>query len=735
MLSPQGTQPQALEINDFSGGITDNFVAGPPNYYKNADNFVITTDNKLLTRPGLKSSIATRIATNVRISKQFNIDDTHFQISNKKVYHDIITAVTTPVANDPFSAGDTFSRPSVAIWNKHAILANEDLSQIRRVFKDSTTWKCQNLGLPAISGVTLTPNAGANDWLYAFHYEVSYTSQGVTFSEVGAVQFLAATAFATGTTINIPTLANGATYLYDTGSIKIKIYRTVNDGSAYYYVGEVTNGTATYTDNSSDATIQAAGILLYTTGDVPEYDEPPPAKYVSVVNDVLYLGHVKEGSVTYPNRLRISNRFKLYSCPAEFAEDFDDEITGLSQTSSYLIVFCKSKTYRLEGFYNEDGSGQIVKKIISDTVGCIDSQSIINTEEGIFFAGNNGFYYTNGGQVTPISIHLPDTYFDLTSGSSQKEKIQGTYDPLNGRVYWTMMSENSSTEPDVIFVGHIRNGVNRAVPFTTWSGEDSFVPSSIFFFNGVLYLGHSDGYLLEFSSDSHSDIRVDTTLAASSWVSDTIIYIYESCSFDFGTSALRKWVPMMTLNLDNTSSVSLEISSSNDNTGAYTAMKQIVSTTSIPWGDASIPWGSTTVRWNYNPIIDHKRRFPMGTLRCSYKQIKFTNHYTEISSSETLGLATFDGIAATAVLGGSYEWREDSYDYYISTASDSYNTQFQVLTVSGNTITIDNSSGLLPTDELDWVIKGYKRDEITKIISYAIEYSTTSPTQHQFKST
>lgn len=45
-------ETQPLELEDFSGGITDNYIDGAPNAYFEADNFIVTFNKKLYTRPG-----------------------------------------------------------------------------------------------------------------------------------------------------------------------------------------------------------------------------------------------------------------------------------------------------------------------------------------------------------------------------------------------------------------------------------------------------------------------------------------------------------------------------------------------------------------------------------------------------------------------------------------------------------------------------------------------------------
>lgn len=749
MLSASGVQIQPLEVKDFSGGITDNYIAGPTNKYQKADNLFITDDNKLTTRPALivDDEDHPRVASNDKINKLFDCESQKFQVSGKKLYYNAsgFTTVAGPTANDFFTAGTVESKVSAAKWNKHVIASNSSFAPVMKLFKDGSTWKAHNLGLPELaSDPTVTGTGSGKNFLYAFHYSYEYTSQGVTFEEAGPVTYHSTVVTNTddpGTTniaiSAIPTLANSTDNNWDTSTaLKVKIYRTQDSGTVYYYIGQVNNGTAVFTDNVSDPVALANGIALYTTGGIPDHEAPPPAKYIHVVNDILLCGHIKDGGVEYPNKLRFSNRLQLWSMPSSFEEDFEDDIMGLSSINSYPIVFCKNHVYRLSGFFLPDGSGVITKNTLSDTVGCVNAESIVRTEKGVFWAGDQGFYFTDGSTVMRISEEINVTYKSLVITDTQKANIKGSYDAVNQRVMWLVQSDDDASLADSIYVAHIRYGIKPDTAFTTWSGNSlvstNFKPISILFYANTVYIGDARGYLLKYDSDSYADAYIDTSVAASSWRTLTIIYDYRSCAFDFGSSAVRKWVPWIIVNADNASSLSLQISGNNDNSGYFRDLAEVQYYTNIDWGNYDILWGDETIRWNYFPIISPKRRFPAGGLRCSYKQIKLTNSFTVITDSTTVGCtATFDGSANTATLTDvTKTFPSDVVDYYISVASESYAQQYQISARTSDTVlALTDISNVLPSVVSAFKIKGYRRGEVLKIHSYIIDYSMTSQSQ------
>lgn len=747
MLSNQGVQPQTVEVDSFDGGMVDNILGANKNAYQNADNFYLQKVGdkaRLITRPAMRASSTARIGTNTRIRSLFDIETKLFQISNKKIYQSDATSFTEVAGptNSAFNLGDAASNYAVSVWQKHAIIANDAFSKIVRLYKNATVWTVNNLGLPAMTG---TPTFVASTvgttytYGYAFHYFTQYNNQNVTFEEQGDIYFASATSNAVlgganTITITAPagwTITNGATDNYLLSSLKVKVWRTTNGGTTYYYHSTQNYNFATLVDSIADTTINlSSNDVLYTNGadDVPIHEQPPEAKLAHVVNDILCLAYVKEGSEYIPNRMRFSNRFSPWSCPSEFYENFDEEIIAVNSFNIYPIVLCKNKVYRLEGFYLPDGSGGVTKNLISSTAGCVSNRSVIKTDIGLFWCGSDGFYFTDGYRVTRISNDLLTSYKTLTDTSVKKAAITAAYYPKLQAVLWAVQDNTNDNDNNKFYMTYLQAGVSENMPFSTWSGGDvraNFLPTAIHHTEGTLYMGDYNGYLFKFDHDLYSDSRIEVGVAVSSWINKTIVYDYRSVAFDFGQSSYKKWVPKMLVSFENTSSVSLQIYSNNDNGGNFKPLKAIDSRGYVAWGDYALVWGDSNFQWNYTAIITVKRSFPKGGLRLFYKQIRLTNSYAVIETSTGLEAATFNGAANTATLP-TLQWPVDVLDYFISTSADNYSTQFKITNRTASVITATDVDNVIPTGSYAWKIQGYRRDEVVRVIAYALDYAPTA---------
>lgn len=745
MLSQSGATPQALEVRDFSGGITDNYIGAPSNFYKTADNFYLNkigSISTLINRPGLSlyNVAYARVPTNLKINKYFDTEEQLFKISNKRIYYVNglgFNHVTGPSGNDAFDRGSSVSQYSTTKWNDQIFSVNDAYSLPVKVFKDST-WKCHTLGLPAMTGNPTYSTSGSDTHAYAFHYYYQYTNNGVTYEEEGPVYFYGtAHTGAIPNTITFPgsfTLSNASGTNYDLANVKIKVYRTDNGGGTYYLAGEVAHNAATFVDSIADGgsagQIQTKEPLAYLPDSV-QNEAPPRCKYIHQVNGNLIAANLEIDGVVYPGRFRMNAKPFIWSMPGEFEEDLGETIKGVSSFNSQPIIFCDKKVYRIEGEYFIDGSGSINKRVIHPTAGCINNNSIVQTDVGLFWCGNDGWYWTNGYDVLMVSKHLNTTYRDMTDATSQKTFIQGTYETRRRQVTWLMLRESTNLDSDCVFVLDLNHGIKDDMPFTTYSGGSNFRATSIHYFQNKLIQSHYEGYTLFYDDTAFDDVKIDVALAVALWTTITIIYLHDTSALDFGTGSERKWVPSISVRAENASSVSLLISANNDNSLEYKDLKEVIFKGKQAWGDSIAEWGDADIRWNYFPILAFERRMPAGGLRCTYKQLRFTNSYSLIDESASAGTAVFNGLSNTAVLGSN--WASSISEYFIYTSYDNYENSYRIISQSTNTITVEDLAATFPTGTFDWKIYGYRKGEILKIISYTLNFALIGPSFEPYK--
>lgn len=735
---------EPFQVSAFDQGLTDDPFDGDARRSITLDNFTLEPDSSLISRPGsvIEDLVHPQIpAGTERIGLLINYNHNANLLvqSLKKFYYrnpSSYTEIVGPTSNPVFSIGAYTNNAAFSQWNSQVYVTNDGFPIPMKIYKDSGgTLRVNNNGLPALaSSPTVTPVAGANSYIYAFHYFFSYTVGSQTFEDVGPVTEVSTSAAAAPNVSPIaitliPALSNGVTNNYATTTIKVQIYRTTNAGTVFYKVGEVTNGTTTFNDTMSDTTLQTQ-VLMYTEDGTIELDPVPLHKFVHIVNNIAYYGFIKDGSVEYPFRLRQSIPLAPSGAPEDFFIDLEDEIKGLGSVNSIPIVMCNRQIYRLEGSFDQFGRGGINPVRISDTAGCISHLSIVSAEGQIFWAGNDGFYASNGYEVIKISDKNNTSYRDMKEACFDVKRICGKFDEENRRICWGVERDSSTMDNDSFFVLDLRWGVRNASTFTTWSGT-SFRATALEFFDNNLYRGDDNGYVYYHSADLTTDPRVDTAAEAVDWAEETIIWNYVSVNNDFGGTFFRKKPTRILLTARNIGNTSIQVNSI-DNDGQRTrVLKPIRWRRNFVWDDPTFIWDNPDCVWNSSGVIEQWRRFPARGLRLSYCQIQVTNAYSVIANSDFYGLATFSGSANTAVLinSATYVWPDNSEDYYISTEVDDYSRQFKVLSMTSDTLTLVDSINNLPSGNLKWLLQGYKKGEKINLQGYCIHVANEDQNQ------
>lgn len=741
---------QPLEVKDFSGGMTDNYLAGPANRGQLFDNLLINNNGKPFTRFGSVLRDTTAYQTpngNKRISHMWDHRDQIIEQSERNIYYEASSTYNTllgPTGNPGLDVCAETDHISKAIWNNHSLIVGDSFLTPVKIFRNTNstgTIKLITAGLPAVTAPSVVSSGGAgSNYIYAFLYYNTYDVEGVTFEDFGptvevSLSNAGAPNVSTVNITNIPVIANGVTGNYDTTVIKVKIYRTQNNGTVLTYIGQVTNGTTVYNDSATDASIVNA-VQIYTTGDVVDNDPPPLAKYVHVANDIAYYVGVKESGIYYPNRVRQSIKGDIDSCPESFNDDYPDELMGVSSIQSTFIVFGKNSVYRSEGFFDLQGRGGMSHLKISDTFGAISNDAIIQVDDGIIFASLEGWCYTDGYKVQRISNHLNRlTYPALVATAAQARNMWGAYDKVGNRVWFAAQKSEASLDNDACYILDLHWGIKEESTFTSASNGESFNPTCLLFKDNYMYRSHNKGFVFKHSDAYFSDPNVDLTTLGSTWAKKTIIHDYKSCAFDFGTSFIRKFVNQILVTLANVTNIAIQVISNNDDGKKIAPLTEIRHYSSVVWGDPEIVWGDATVRWNISGLIEAIRKFPSKGLRCNYKQIQITNSLTIIGNSDLYSTGVLDTTAKTLTFTNTNSvWPTDVVGYYISFVGDGYVNKFLVTARNSATqVTVLDALSLLPVSgTYKWELKGYRKDEYMNLLSYVLHYKMLTPSQRQF---
>lgn len=547
---------------------------------------------------------------------------------------------------------------------------------------------------------------------------------------------------------NLPVIANDDTTNYDLPNINLEIYRTTDGGQNFFLIGTVPNGTTTFTDSVNDTLEGIDGSLsvdegkpLYTTGGVVGDDQPPPCKYTHMLNGYVYYGGIFDTGQFFPNRLRQSKPNSPDSAPATFFDDFDSPLVGIGSARGNLITFCKTSIYRCSGQFNTQGQGLMTHENISDTLGCLNARSIISTEIGVFFAGTDGFYYTDGYQIINITFELKDTYASYTQTQTQQNGIYGAYDKINRRIWWSLRTGDYDSDASVVWVFYVNFGVKPSGVFTFITNGLNFRPSSFVIQHGQPYYAHEKGYLLKLDQWNKWDATIDTSVDPSLWEHEVIPYWYRSVAVDLGTTFQRKWIPKIHMVGQNRGNMGIQINSIRDlnqyDQGAV-PMAPINYTQNFTWGDPTFVWGDPNCIWKTDGKMDVWRRFPAGQLRSDFMQVEIKPANLAVYASSVnfpdfaFAQVTGSGAGSTKTVEiltptgfSDIVWPLDVVGYSLSLDFDEYELMFPITAVSTNTITVVDATGILPvnSNNYEWEIWGVKKEQRVHLSSFVLHYA------------
>lgn len=778
---------QPFELSDFSGGITDNIFGAPANTAYQMDNFVVTPEKKLYSRDGsvVDDPAHSPIPLgNARIGLLVNYakDDKLFAQSGKDFFYRSGNATgawakaTGPTGNSVLNQGTSANYVSTAEWNRQLFVVGDAFSKPMKIFKDqSGQYQVRNVGLPAFSSNLTwdftfgngTTTGGTHSYLYAFVYTYVYGVATQTFEEIGPTAIEQPTSsvpvvidpttgqltyghmtlYPVGPVINDgsgnpktrPITINNITPLtpasddnYDLSNIKLEIYRTIDNGTNFYRVAQLPATTTTYTDTTLDSDLQD-GVQLYTNDGTLDYTQAPPAKYMHVVGNVGLYGYTKDSDGEHPYRLHQSIPGNPGFVPQITWVEVEEEVRGVSSVKGLPILLCKRRVYRVDGTYLSSGQGGMNPVEIHHAAGCVSHQSCVEAENWLFWAGNDGFYATDGYQVLKISDQLNERYQAMLKATPNTARIQGKFDTANRRVIWTVTQTLGNTDQDSIFALDLRWGVTSTSTFTTYSGK-SFKPTAVEIFNNALYRGDNNGFVFQHGPDFVTDPRVDVSASASSWAEEAIIWNLTTNQFNFGSSFFRKFVSRILLQAENAGNTTIQITAINDQGKRTRELKPIRWRRNITWGDQAVSWGNQDCIWAADGVIEQWRRFPAGGLRLSYLQLIFTNGLGIIANSDDEGVCTLNQGTKTVVLPTL--WPADSVDYFIAFANDGYARQFQVQAINGttDTLTLLDPAGKLPASGVyEWELMGYSKGERLNLIGYNLYWDNVDQNQGTFR--
>lgn len=309
-----------------------------------------------------------------------------------------------------------------------------------------------NAGAGSVEGADISPGV-YNVYLYCAHYEWQDARGNWHRSEVSTpyeveVSLANDNAKVALTLLHLALTRRGDTPLLSGRNARIALYRTPKNapGGPYYRIDDpsvtaMTNArgavSTDFEDSYSDAMVLALGFgELYTDGGVLPDQLPPPALAVTT-----WQGRAWLISGDDPKQIHFSKEILPGEPPrwnrSELLVSIAEEATGLAVSGATLLIFSASRVYALSGEGPADTGALVAWRgpyVVSESVGCVDSRSIVDFPGGTLFQSELGFHLLASPQAPPqfIGAGVLQTVRDypLCRGSA--------HDAAAGRLLWTM---------------------------------------------------------------------------------------------------------------------------------------------------------------------------------------------------------------------------------------------------------------------------------------------------------
>ena len=157
-------------------------------------------------------------------------------------------------------------------------------------------------------------------------------------------------------------------------------------------------------------------------------------KAIEVVGRRAYIGNIRQGGRTYPDRMLRTPVNKFDTFPEtnyiDVAVGDGDSITALKSFGDRLLQFKKNKVYII----NVAGESEVLEAEYNNAGISFPSQ-VTKTNDGIAWINAAGLWYFDGKQVQNLTVFVEDEGYDLGSTDFNAPKI--AFDKKNNRLIYT----------------------------------------------------------------------------------------------------------------------------------------------------------------------------------------------------------------------------------------------------------------------------------------------------------
>lgn len=759
-----GIESKDQTIADFSGGITGDPTKALPSQCKVMDNMVITPHRSAKVRYGSEPIHDSNSFERCR--GLFSKDDIYF-VRGKDlniINADKTSTIITPVsATQLYNISDTTVSVNGRPWRDHILLASSDIRRPSAFYTDvDNVDRLTTLGLPyftvaqkAAFSVTSSVTTGLESYLFVLTWSYSYTVGDVTYKRLAPIHQIRVTDTdntATFVVANLPTLDNtdyGEDSHFDEANISLELYASTENGTSLFLIDTFSNSSIpsnaflavnayTLVDD-----ILLASASLYTNGGTLERDMPPKCKDITIVNNVAYYMNTideldEDTSENKPYRIVQSIPSVIPSVNNSSYKDLDDTIVGGGAARGKLIVLTDTYIYRIEGVIASDGRGSMRPIVISTDIGCLSRDSIVTTKDGVYFAGRDGFYFTDGvnfKELTGNTKALERRYRDLVGTSTEYSRINGTLDAMNNRIIWSVSSHSGVSDNDSWWVYDITFDA-----FSTASG-DIFYSSALLYDKEIIYRGDDYGYVYQHKEDLDSDYTRNSSVAVSLWEKAPIPYELKPVFFTNLND--RLWLRSVSVATESSRDISMAMEAELLNGRTY-KMAPITYRANSVWRDINNVWADPTDLWKPSLLQSKRRRFPRGSSRTRGITVGMSAGESLLFQSDVHGLADLsykDPTNPVELLlylqdyGGPdvIKFPSDIVGYIVKFSDDNYQISHKITARTDSTLTLSGGSTPIGTDK-EWHLYGIPKMQDVEIKALTYKYGVVGNEDNVYQS-
>jgi hypothetical protein len=168
--------------------------------------------------------------------------------------------------------------------------------------------------------------------------------------------------------------------------------------------------------------------------------------------------------------------------------DSPGPITALKALGDNVVVY-KERAMWVGAYTGGDATWEFQR--LPGDVGARSNESVVSVEYSHFFVGTDDFYMFDGTRAVSIGTPIRKTFFRDLVSSEFAYKIIGSYDRVNGTVWWFYPSK-SSTVLDKAVIYHIKTGRWGAASISVEYASEYLAGGTTYEGIGSLYSTYND---------------------------------------------------------------------------------------------------------------------------------------------------------------------------------------------------------------------------------------------------